>query len=208
MINLVDDQMNSVGEILYLVINDWGVDINKKVATDLLTGIIGDTGAFRFPGSTEKTFKIAEELMRRGADKDKIVFHIYRSEPFNLIKFYGEVLSGLNLDSKGKFVWIAIPYEKYKTLGKPAAAKESAASLFAQIVEGTEFGFIAVETEKDKLAVSFRSRTGFDTSTIAMALGGGGHIYASACKVEGLAFDKAVKKVLAVARKYAKKSKK
>ena len=207
-INLVDDKVNSVGELLYMVFEDWGVELNHHIATDLLTGIIGDTGAFRFPGSNETTFKIAGELMGLGADKDKIIFQIYRSEPFNLIKFYGEVLSRLNLDLRGKFVWTAVPYEKYKTLGKPAGAKESAASLFAQIVEGTEFGFIAVETEKDKLAVSFRSRTGFDTSIIAEELGGGGHIYASACTIEGLPFDKAVIKVLAVARKYAKKSKK
>ena len=207
-INLVDVNSTSVGEILYRVFQDWGVNLDKVIATDLLTGIIGDTGAFRFPGSTEKTFKIAGRLMELGADKDNIIFNIYRSSSFNLIKFYGEVLSGLNFDSKGKFVWAAVPYDKYKKFGKPSSAKESTASLFAQVVEGTDFGLIAVETEKDTLAVSFRSRTGFDTSEIATALGGGGHVYASACTIEGLPFDEAVKKVLTVARKYAKKGKK
>jgi len=207
-INLVDKKVTSVGELLFLVFEDWGIEVNKLTANYLMIAIIGDTGAFRYPGSTERTFKVASKLMQKGADKDEAIFHIYRSEPFNLMKFYGEVLMRTKLDKKGKFIWAAIPYEVYKKLGKPASAKESASSLFTQVVDETEFGFVAVETERDKLAVSFRSRTGFDTSKIAMTLGGGGHVYASACKVEGLAFDKAVKKVLAVARKYAKKSKK
>ncbi|MCK5506674.1 MAG: bifunctional oligoribonuclease/PAP phosphatase NrnA, partial [Thermodesulfovibrionia bacterium] len=207
-INLIDYKVQSVGEMMYLVFEDWGVKLNMDIATDLLTGIIGDTGAFRYPGSTETTFKIASELMAKGANKDKIIYHIFRSEPYELMKFYGEVLSRMKIDKKGRFVWSAISYDIYKKLGKPRSAKESSASLFAQTVEDTEFGFIAVETEKNKLAVSFRSRTGVDTLEIAVELGGGGHIYASACKIEGIPFEDAVKKVLKVVRKYAKKGKK
>ena len=66
----------------------------------MLTGIIGDTGAFRFPGTSSVTFKITSELMDLGADKDMIIHRIYRSEPFNLVKFYGEVLNRMLIDKK------------------------------------------------------------------------------------------------------------
>lgn len=204
--NLVDDKITSTSELLFKIFEDWNRPLNKSIAECLIAGIIGDTGAFRYPGANEQTLRIASELIRLGADKDKAVHAIYRSEPFKLIKFYGEVLSRVEIDKKNKFVWSAVPFSVYKKLGKPVLAKESAASLFAQVVDGTDFGFIALETEKGKLSVSFRSRTGFDTSKLAMELNGGGHVYASGGKVEGLPFDKAVQKVLQVARKYANKN--
>lgn len=205
-INLIDDKVTSMGEMLFLIFEDWGIELNKNVADCLMAGIVGDTGAFRYPGANDRTFKIVGRLMELGADKDMAVHALYRSEPFELIKFYGEVLLRVQIDYDHKFVWSAIPYEIYEKLGKPSMAKESAASLFAQVVEGTDFGFIALEQEKGKLAISFRSRTGLDTSKMAEELGGGGHVYASGAKIEGLSFDEAVEKVLSVCRKYAKKS--
>jgi phosphoesterase RecJ-like protein len=206
-INLVDRNTTSVGEMLFRVFKDWGVKLDKLTANYLLVAIIGDTGAFKHPGSTGRTFEVASELMAAGADKDEAIYNIYRSLPLDLIKFYGEVLTRIQIDKKGKFVWAAIPNTIYKKLNKPQSAKESAASLFTQVVDGTEFGFLAVELEKGKLSISFRSRTGFDTSNIAKHLGGGGHVYASGATITDLSFEKAVDKLLKVTRKYAKKGK-
>jgi len=205
-LNLVDNKVTSVGELLFSVFEDWKVEIDKETANCLMTGIVGDTGAFRYPGSNERTFQVASKLIGLGADKDRAIHKIYRSEPYKLIKFYGEVLARMKIDQSRKFVWSAIPFEVYKKLGKPATAKESSASLFAQVVKGTEFGFVALEEKKGKLAISFRSRTGFDVSPIAEELGGGGHKSAAGAKIVGLPFDKAVEKVLEVARKYAERN--
>lgn len=204
-INLVDTKIASIGELLFLLFEDWGVKIDKVVAGQLMASIVGDTGAFRYPDANRKTFEIALKLMNLGANKDIAIQHLYRSESYPMMKFYGEVLSRSKLDKSGNFFWSAVPYEVFNKLGKPQSAKESSASLFAQIVEGTDYGFVAVEQEKGRLNISFRSRTGFDVSKIAEDLGGGGRIYASAAKVEGLSFDDAVNKVLEVCRKYAKK---
>jgi nanoRNase/pAp phosphatase (c-di-AMP/oligoRNAs hydrolase) len=77
--------------------------------------------------------------------------------------------------------------------------------LEAPIVTETDFGFIGVEESPKFITISFRGRTDFDTSQIAKELGGGGHKVASAVKFEGVSFDEVTKKVLAAARKYAKK---
>lgn len=207
-INLIDSESGSVGEMLYLIFEDWKIDITKEIADCLMAAIVGDTGAFRFPGANARTFSVTSKLLEKGADKDFAIHKIYRSEPFELMKFYGEVLTRVQMDRDRKFVWSAIPYDVYRQLGKPAMAKESAASLFTQVVEGTDFGFIALEQEPNKLAVSFRSRTGFDTSKIATEVGGGGHIYASAGKIENTPFDKAVSKLLEIVRKVADENKK
>lgn len=205
-INLIDTKTGSIGELLFSIFEDWGVTIDREIADQLMISIVGDTGAFRYPDASQKTFTIAGKLMSLGADKDKAIQVLYRSESYQMMKFYGEVLSRFKLDEDGNFFWSAVPYEIFNSLGKPVSAKEASASMFAQIVEGTDFGFVAVEQEKDRLNISFRSRSGLDVSKIANDLGGGGHRYASGGAIKGLDFDEAVKKVLEVCRKYAKKT--
>lgn len=204
-INLVDKETISCCEILYWVFKDWGVSIDKKTANALMAGLIGDTGAFQFPKVTSRTLRTAEELMKLGADKDKAIHNIFRSADFKMVKFLGEVLSRMGIDRKHKFVWSVTPYDVYKKYGKPVGAKEMAAGSFTQIVKDTEFGFVAIEQERGTLSVSFRSRTGFDTTKISSELGGGGLVYASGAKIE-LPFDEAVEKVLKTARKFAMKN--
>lgn len=206
MINLVDSKRSAVAEILYLLFNDWKIEIDKDIATALLTGILGDTGIFKFPNTSDKTFEIAYKLMKFGADKNLIIDNTFRNYDFKLIKFWGEVLNLAKLDKKYKFVYSFIPYEIYEKWGKQENAKEIATDLFAQSTKGTNFGFVGLEVEKNKLSLSFRSKMDFDTSIVAMELGGGGHKAASGAKITGLPFEEAVEKVLHVARKYAKKN--
>lgn len=206
-INLADKSRIATGEILFRVYEDWGVKLDKKAADCLMAAIIGDSGAFRFPGVDSKTFQVAEKLMKLGADKDKAIHNIYRSEDFNMLKFWAEVLGRLEFDRENRFIWSAVPYDVYNKYQKLIGAREISASQFAQIVEDTDFGFVAVESEEGQLSVSFRSRTGFNTSEIALELGGGGHIYASGARIEA-PFDQAVETVLKSARKFAKEAQK
>ena len=205
-INLVDSDVTSTAEILYSIFEDWGVKLDSETADCLMAGIVGDTGAFRYPGAGQRTFFIAGKLMELGADKDRAIHQLYRSEPYELIKFYGEVLSKVEIDRDRRFVWAAISYETYEKLGKPVIAKESSASMFTQVVKGTDFGFVALEQEKNKLSISLRSRNGFDTSEIAVELGGGGHIYASGARID-LPFEQAVEKLLQTVRRIADENK-
>jgi len=204
-VNLIDGKCVSTCEMLFLLFQDWGIDINSNIATTLLTGIIADSGAFRYPATTGKTLNIAAKLMESGADKDKIVFNLFQSSEFEIFKFWGLALD--KLQKENNLVWTAVSYDDYLKLGSPLKAKSSFASVFLQTIEGTDFGFIIVEERPGLVDISFRSRTGtVDTSKIASEFGGGGHIWASGARIEGVTFKEAVEKVLEVARKYAKKT--
>jgi len=205
-INILDDKATSVGEMVYLISEDWKVKLDKEIAECLLTAIIGDTGSFAYPHVTPKTLRIAADLMDLGADKNMIVTRIYRSENFHILKFWSEILEKMEIDNENRFVWAFIPYSTYKEYEHIEDVKAKSASLFAPIVEGTDFGFIAIEEAPNLMSISFRGRTDFDTSAIARELGGGGHKASSAVKIEGLDFDEAVEKVLTAVRKYAKKA--
>lgn len=205
-LNLIDPKTTSTAELLFKMFQDWNIDINKNVAECLLTGIVGDTGAFQYQGVGKRTLEIAGELMDRGADKDKIIANIYRNIDFMEIKLWGEILKRMNLEKESRFVWAAIPLSLFKEFGEMAFVKEDAANLFFPIVRNTDFGVIMVETKENYLSVSLRSRNDFDVSKIAEEIGGGGHKAAAGAKVENFSFEVAVKKVLEAARKYARKT--
>lgn len=206
-INLIDNRVSSAAELLYSVFEDWGVSIDKDMATTLLSGIIGDTGIFRYPGVTSQTFNIARELMDRGANKDEIIFKIFNSVELNRLKFWGEILIRIEFEKKYKFIWVAIPYEIYKKYLHPESGRESAASKFGGVAKGTDFSIIMTEERENFLSISFRSRTDFDVTKIAVVLGGGGHRGAAGAKIQGMEFEKAVEKVLETAKEIADENK-
>ena len=202
-INLVDSKIGSVGELLFCVFEDWGVALDKEIAACILTAMTADTGCYSFPGSTQRTFEITKKLMDLGADRDFLLDQLLGSEPYDLVKFYGEVLFRMKKGNGGDFVWSAIPYAIYEKYGKPASARSSSSSFLENIGE-TKLGFVAVEEEKNLVAVSFRSRNKLDVSKIAKYFGGGGHENAASAKIDGLAYNEAVKKVLQGVRKFLK----
>lgn len=203
-INLIDSGITSTGEILYRLFEDWKIRIDKETAECLLTGIIGDTGSFQYPGAGQETLRVAAALMDLGADKGKVIYNIYRSIDFQEIKMWGKFIEDMQIENK--FVWSAVPLEVYKEYGEYIYAKEDVANLFFPIVKGTDFGIVMVETNDKVLSVSLRSRTNFDVSRIAEELGGGGHKAAAGARIEGMNFEEAREKVLSVARKYASES--
>jgi len=205
-INLVDKKLIAVSELLYLFFEDCDFEVDRKVASFLLTGIIGDSGVYRFPGTTAKTLEIAAKLISKGVDQNEIIKNLYFSVDFEEFKFWGRVMDEMQYDREYNFVWVAISNEIYKKFGGRKNYKEDTATTFFQSINFSDFGIVMIEEEKGTLNVSLRSRTGLDVSEIAVDLGGGGHRYASGGGIKGISFDKAVEKVLEVARKYAKKT--
>jgi phosphoesterase RecJ-like protein len=202
-INLVDSSMTSMGEMLFRIFKDWDVEVDDKTAECLLTGIIGDTGIFQYQNVGKETLLIAAALIDLGANKDRIVYNVYRNFEFPEIKMWGKFIESMQIENS--FVWSAIPLATYKEFGEYPYAKEDVANLFFPVVKGTDFGVVMVETNENVLSVSLRSRSDFDVAEIAKELGGGGHKVAAGARIEGMSFQEAVDKVLEVARKYAKK---
>ncbi len=204
-INLVDKEITSTGELLYHVFEDWGVGIDASAAQCLLTGIIGDTGCFQYQNVGDRTLTVAADLIKLGANKEEIIYNIYRNISFSEVKLWGKIIEKMEIDKENRFVWSVLSILDYQNVLGIDSAKEDAANLFFPIVRDTDFGIIMEERDDSTLSVSFRARSDFDVSAIAKEVGGGGHKAAAGARIEGLPFDEAVEKVLAAARKYAKK---
>lgn len=203
-INLIVADSAANCEVLFFLFQDWQVPL-ENIAEPLLAGIIGDTGAFRFPEASEKTFEVAAILMKY-ADKNKIIFNLYQSFEEPHIYIWKEFMDNLQIDHEHKFVYSFVRRDILEKYGKPFNAKSELADMLFSSIDGTDFGLIGAEDE-GYISVSFRSRTGVDVSHLASSLGGGGHAWASASRIDILEdnYEEAKEKVLTAARNFSKK---
>ncbi|MBI3396994.1 hypothetical protein HY045_00800 [Candidatus Woesebacteria bacterium] len=181
---------------------DLEVEIDSTLATILLTGILSDTNFFQ-NFTSARVLSLVSELVNKGADHNFISFNMLRRNKPDTLKIWGALLSSLQVDYDHKFVWLSIPYEEFKKYNIVVSSMSEASDLFAKTIDGTNFGIVMVEKEKNKLHISLRSRENwFDVSRIAYEFGGGGHKLSSGGAIKDMAYDDAVKMVLSAAVKH------
>jgi len=200
-INLIEPHASANALIVFRLLQDWNVKLEEILAEPILAGIMGDTGALRFPEAGTETLEAVIELMRH-ADKSKIIFKLFQSYEQSHINVWREVMDNLKVDKDHKFAYSFIKREVLEKNAKPANAKAEISDMLFQSIEGTDFGLVGAEDD-GYMSVSFRSRTGVDVSTLASKMGGGGHRWASATRVWEGDFEKTVEKVLREVREFA-----
>ncbi len=185
---LVDPQASSTSEIIYKLIKDWQLKIDKVTATMLLAGIVGDTICFRSVIRPQEVLQVASELIKSGADYQQIILQLYNNFDFSFVKLVGRFIDGMRQETtkKGtKFVWSAVSYADYVKFGRPEGVREAVADNFFRSIRGVDFGLAILETKPQQIFLSFRSKPGFDVSSLAQMFGGGGHKQAAGANIKG-----------------------
>ncbi|MBI4028837.1 MAG: DHH family phosphoesterase [Candidatus Blackburnbacteria bacterium] len=203
-VNLVDGKASSTGEILYKLFEDWGVAIDSKIATDLLTAIAADTGTFRWITS-DSTLAAASQLIKYGADLEEVNFNLYNRTPLKEIQYQAEVVRKLKQETSGKynFVWAATSFPEIKSLGGTEFAVGG--SDIAKTIDGVDFALVLREEEKGVMTGSLRSRTQVDVARIASIFGGGGHVAAAGFMMRfSGSFEEKVREVIEKIKDYLK----
>ncbi|MGB9598764.1 MAG: DHH family phosphoesterase [Minisyncoccales bacterium] len=199
LLRYIKPQASATCEIIYDLIKKWSLKIDKNLATVILTGILGDTVFLRYCENRKKTMKVVLELVKQGADMDFISENFFEQFEFDLVKLIGEFLK--NLQKEEKFVWSAVDYQTYKKYHFAEGAREMAADLFFRGIKDADFGVAMLESQKNKIYLSFRSKKNTDVSKLAQFFGGGGHKNAAGATVEG-DFKKSVKKVVKTIKEF------
>ncbi|OGH72153.1 MAG: hypothetical protein A3G00_00080 [Candidatus Magasanikbacteria bacterium RIFCSPLOWO2_12_FULL_43_12] len=120
-INLTDITATSTAEILYQLFKDWQAEnIDKDIATALLTGMIGATRSFKSANVQPRALTVASELMHLGADRDFIVQNLYRTRSLATLKLWGQALSHLQHDAATGIVWTTITRDEFVRSGAHA----------------------------------------------------------------------------------------
>jgi phosphoesterase RecJ-like protein len=183
-LNWIDATASAVGEMIYNLCKAVGGKVTREIAECIYLALITDTGSFHFPNTTDRTLKVASELVKAGVRPAEISETVYNSYSWSRIELMRQVLSTVRRDESGKVA---------------ALRQTSAMKVEAQSVDGDNSGFVNIpltareimavvymrEVREGVFRVSLRSKGEIDVSGIAEAHGGGGHKNAAGCKVEG-----------------------
>ncbi len=183
-INWIDSTASAVGEMIYNLCKAIGGRITREIAECLYMALVTDTGSFHFSNTTDRTLKVASELVKLGVNPSKISEVVYNSYSWSRIELLRLVLNTVKRDPTGRVAWMRQSLDMVKKAGAkdgdhagfvniPLSAKEVEAVVYMR------------ETQPQTYRVSFRSKGDLDISKVAEKFGGGGHKNAAGCRVQG-----------------------
>jgi bifunctional oligoribonuclease and PAP phosphatase NrnA len=163
---------------LYLEGKDQGYILSKKAAELLYTGIVGDTGRFLFPSTTEKTFQYASALISKGINPTPIYDELYKTKR-NVAKLSGYVLQNFTLTSSGS-ASMSITKDILKEFDVTPSEASQLVGILGNI-EGVKAWVFFVE-EENQIRVRLRAKK-LVINELAKKYNGGGHPLASGASV-------------------------
>lgn len=183
-INYIDETSAAVGEQVFHVVKRLGIDITPEIATCLYLAIIADTGSFRYPNTSDRTFGVAAELVRSGAVPASIAREYYETKKCESVQLASKVMSNLHFAHNGQLVWSEITQQMYKSAGGEDNEPESLVSELRSI-KGVEVAILFHELAEGGLRAGLRAKGGVDVSRVAKQFGGGGHPNAAGIYIRG-----------------------
>ncbi|MDD5428627.1 MAG: bifunctional oligoribonuclease/PAP phosphatase NrnA [Candidatus Omnitrophica bacterium] len=184
-INWVDPNASSAGEMVYKIYKEMGVKLTKEAALALYIAILTDTGSFNYDNTSSVTHEIAGELLGYGITPASVSESVYERRSVADIKFLSKVLSTIKLNKEGDVAYLEVTKAMLKETGADLIKSEGFIN-YARSVEKVKVAVIFKEdAATGKINVSFRSKGEADVNKIASFFGGGGHVKASGCVIEG-----------------------
>jgi phosphoesterase RecJ-like protein len=183
-INWIDSTASAVGEMIYNLCKATGVRVTKEMAECVYTALITDTGSFHYSNTTERTFKVASELVRTGVKPAKAAECVFASYPWSRIQLMGAVLSTAKRDASGRVACMRQTLEMQKS----AAASDEDADGFVNYpltVGEVEAVPLLKECTPGVYRTSLRSKGDVNVARVAEMFGGGGHRNAAGCTLKG-----------------------
>jgi bifunctional oligoribonuclease and PAP phosphatase NrnA len=179
-IRVVDQKASSTAELVVRLLDANDVPVDEVAATQLMTGLINDTGGFRFGNTKAETFRVAARLTELGASPSAIAREVYETRSAKALKLLGRTLGSLQVAAGGEVVWSVIRKRDLEELGCQDADTDGVVN-FLGYAKGARVAALFRELGDAEVRVSLRSRDGFDVNRVARAFDGGGHVAAAGC---------------------------
>ena len=174
-------------QIMYEVVLALGVEVDKKIADCLYTGLTTDTGCFRYDSTTAQTYRVAADLIDAGADNGRINRIMFETKSKTYARLERLAIESMRFYEHERVAVITVTQEMFQLTGSNAQETEGLAPLTRQI-EGVEIGITIQERPDGTCKASIRTFESVNAAKLAACFGGGGHAQAAGCK-----FDCAVK---------------
>ncbi len=193
---LIDPEACATAELIYRLIEAMGVPVRPEMAGAIYTGILTDTGSFRFSNTNRRAFEICEKMVARGVDPYRIAQQVYGTYSLGRIKLLNLALDSIVVSQNGRLSMMAVTRQMIRetktrpedTDGLINYAKGIKDVKVAVLIEELNHDDKAAESRKP-YHVSLRSDGSVDVAAIAAAFGGGGHSSAAGFSIEATLLD-------------------
>ena len=181
--NIIEPAASSTAEIIYRFIKSTDMSIDAAEALCLYTGLMFDTGCFRYSNATPETHRIAADLIEIGDfASDEVYSRIYDNLPIGKIHLLGQTLRTLELTSDGKIAWILVTQSMLNDTNTTLDDVEGFVNQI-QAIDSVGVAICACEQQDGNTKVSLRSEGQVDVAALAAEFNGGGHERASGCRI-------------------------
>ncbi len=182
----VDPDACATAEIVYRLIGALGIPMNICMATALYTGILTDTGSFRFSNTNQAAFRICGEMVAAGVDPYQVAQQVYGTYSLGRIKLLNLALDSIEISGDGKVSFMTLTRAMLAETHTQAEDVDGLIN-YARRIQDVRLAVLIQERQNgppgvgDPLPyhVSLRSDGSLDVAAIAVAFGGGGHVSAA-----------------------------
>ena len=182
-----DTQFGSTCEMIYNFITYLGQksSIDKTIATCIYTGILTDSGSFRFPKTTGNTHRIVADLIDLGVENTVVPTLLFDNSSYNRLQLLGRALQNMQLIPEKQTSYITLTQAELNEFHFVKGDTEGIVN-YGLSIKGIVFSAIFIENQEEKIIkISFRSQGDFDVNEFARNhFNGGGHINAAGGKSE------------------------
>ena len=199
--NFVNPTAPACSQILIIVLEALGVKIDKEIGTCLLTGIITDTGGFKYQGVTAETFEFVADLLNRGVNVSSIYKKVLQTLSKPSFELRRIAMNRLEFLENGKIAFTYITENDEEKEGSGNNDHDGIVEM-GRDIEGVEVSIFLREKE-DGYKISLRSNEYVNVSDICLMFSGGGHIRAAGGTIN-LPFEQAKEKIIEECKKHLK----
>lgn len=178
-----DSTYSATCEFIWDIYKFLGQKINYTSALALYTGLIADTGNFRYPKTSFRTHLAAGDLLRHPIPSDEVYRAVFEAFPADRLKLLRRLLKDALIDEKSGIVAAFVKPGHLKGLNLGNSPTEGIVNLLLG-VQGIHISAVMTQTSEGHLKASLRSKGDYNVQRVAARFGGGGHKNASGLKVE------------------------
>ncbi len=194
--NYIDSDSPATGQILYDLITALDLPFSEITRDSIYVATSTDTGSFQYPGTTQRTYEMAADLVSRGLNVGQVNSLTYDNSPYRRVELMRSLLNTLERSSDGKVAWWHLTEQTKSDLQLVDDDSEGMIDIIRS-VQGVVVALFFEELGADKIRVSLRSKDQrIHANEICGAFGGGGHALAAGIRMAGPLAD-AKEKVLA-----------
>lgn len=185
-VNYIVPDASSASELVFTVLEEE--KISHHAAAALYMGIVHDTGVFRHSCTSPRTMEIAARLMKKGINASRIINETFYDKTYHQKQILGRALLESIQLLDGKIIFSAVRAKDMEFYAVTSSDLDGIVENLMGTV-GTEAAIFLYETGFREYKVSMRSRELIDVSVIASYFGGGGHVRAAGCTMQGSVYD-------------------